>query len=106
VPQPGPIQIAGPPTGLLIAAGVTASLGVVVGLIGRSDWLSIVGWALSGPIAIGILAAYTLADTKRRSAPIYTSPGWVTVAYDAVVLIAVVGIVIGALGFAFWVGRQ
>ncbi|PXW31293.1 UNVERIFIED_CONTAM: hypothetical protein DES50_10559 [Williamsia faeni] len=101
----GPIEVAGPPVGLLIAAGAVALLGVIVGIIGWSDWLAIVGWTLSGPIAIGILAAFTLSDTKRRSAPIYTRPGWAPIAYGVVILIAVIGIVIGALGFAFWVGR-
>lgn len=99
------MEVAGPPAGLLIAAGVVALAGLGVGIIGGSGWLSIVGWALSGPIAIGILAAFTLSDTKRRSAPIYTSPGWTALAYGIVIAISVIGIVFGALGFAFWVGR-
>lgn len=91
--------------GLLNAAGVVALVGLMIGLFGVSGWLSLVGWTLSGPVAIGILAAFTLADTKRRSAPIYTSPGWTKLAYGVVVAISIIGIVVGALGFAFWVGR-
>ncbi|CAM3120646.1 hypothetical protein DFJ75_3459 [Williamsia muralis] len=103
--RPGTIEIAGPPAGLLLAAGAVALVGLVVGIIGRSGWLSIVGWTLSGPIAIGILAAFTLTDTKRRSAPVYTSPGWTKLAYGVVIAISIIGIVVGALGFAFLVGR-
>jgi len=81
-------------------------LGVVLGIVaGGSGPLALVGWALAGPGAIGVLSAFTLLDTKRRAAPVYMQPTWITAVYWSVLVVAGVGIVIGALRVADWVGR-
>ena len=56
-------------------------------------------------VAIGVMALYVARDTARRAEPVYLRPDWLTMAYAAVALLAVVGIVVSALGVAFWVGR-
>ncbi|WP_143049005.1 MULTISPECIES: hypothetical protein [Rhodococcus] len=98
--------MATPPTGLLAVAGAVAVLGVVLGVLaGGSGPLALTGWALAGPGAIGVLSAFTLLDTKRRALPVYMQPTWITAAYWGVLAVAGVGIVVGALRVANWVGR-
>lgn len=100
------LTVATPPIGLLAVAGAVAVLGVVLGLVaGGSGPLALAGWALAGPGAIGVLSAFTLLDTKRRAAPVYMQPTWITAVYWSVLVVAGVGIVIGALRVADWVGR-
>ncbi len=100
------LAVATPPTGLLAVAGAVAVLGVVLGVLaGGSGPLALTGWALAGPGAIGVLSAFTLLDTKRRALPVYMQPTWITAAYWGVLAVAGVGIVVGALRVANWVGR-
>lgn len=96
----------GPPVALMVAAAVVAALGIVIGAVFWGGWLAGIGWLLAGPIAIGILAVFIATDTARRSAPIYLRPDWVSLAYAAVMVLVVAGVIVGALGFAFWVGRR
>lgn len=99
------LAVAGPPTWLLAVVGVLAVIGIGIGVLASSGPVAIAGWALAGPAAIGVLSAFTLLDTKRRAMPVYTQPTWLTAAYGCVLALAGVGIVIGALRIADWVGR-
>lgn len=107
-PAPGGVlAVAGPPVGVLVAAGALAVAGIAVGILaGGSGPLSIAAWVCAGPLAIGVLAAYTLLDTKKRAFPVYTQPAWASAAYWTVLAFAAAGIVIGALRVADWVGRR
>lgn len=90
----------------LIVAGVLALIGLVVGAaLGASGPLAVVGWVLAGPVAIGVLSAFTLLDTNRRAMPVYAEPGWTKPAYWAVLAVAAIGIIICALRIADWIGR-
>lgn len=97
----------GPPTGLLIAAAGVAVLGVAIGVASlfMLPWLSIVGWALAGPIAIGLMALYLSRDTARRSAAIYMRPDWVGPAYAGVAVLFVIAVLFTAYAVANWVGH-
>jgi hypothetical protein len=91
---------------MLIAAGVMAAVGLVVAAVGLSSWIAIIGWALAGPLSIVTMGAFVKQDTERRAEPVYVRPDWVGIAYAAVVALSIAGILVGAIGIAFWVGRQ
>lgn len=89
-----------------MCAGALALLGVVIGVfLGGSGPIAIVGWVAAGPLAIGVLSAFTLVDTSRRASAVYTEAGWVKSAYWGVLVIAAVGIIVCALRIADWIGR-
>ncbi len=98
--------MAGPPVGLLGVVAAVAAVGAAVGAFGWGSWLATVGWALAGPVAIGLVGLYTATDTARQTAPVYLRPGWLRALYAVVVLLIVVGVTVGALGIAFWIGRR
>lgn len=99
------MNVAGPPVLFVVGACGIALVGLVVGIVAWASAAAIVGWVVSGPIAIGTLAAFVLVDTKRRSEPIYASPGWTRPLYSVAMAVSIAGIVVGAVGFALWVGR-
>lgn len=101
----GSLSVAGPPATLILAAALTAAAGLAVGLLGWEQWPAIIGWVLSGPLAIGLMAAYFRTDTIRRTEAIYMQPGWIVPAYGLVALLSASGIAVCAWGCAFWAGR-
>jgi hypothetical protein len=100
------LTVAGPPTVLLAVAAAGAVVGIVGGAIGWGSWMAAIGWAFAGPIAIGVMALYFAKDTGRQAAPVYARPGWLTWAYLVVGVLAAAGIVVSALGVAFWIGHR
>jgi hypothetical protein len=100
-----PLTVAQPPLPLLIAAGVAALVGIVAGAIFWSDPIALIGWALAGPVAIFLMGAFVRGDTYRRAEPVYVRPTWIGAAYAIVAVASVAGIVVGAVGFALWLGR-
>ncbi|WP_161894557.1 hypothetical protein [Gordonia spumicola] len=106
-PSPsGSLEPVGPPIGLLIAAAVLAVLGIAAGAVFWASPLSIAGWALAGPIAIGVLALFTSRDTARRSAAIYLRPDWLPLAYAMTMIVIAAGVVVGSVSFAMWIGHR
>lgn len=103
--SPAPLTPVGPPTVLLWTAGAIAVVGIVIGALGWGHWLSVIGWALAGPVAIGVAALFSAKDTERRTAPLYLRPDSISVIYAAVMVLVAAGVIVGALGFAMWVGR-
>lgn len=101
----GPLRETGPPLVSLIIAGVVAVAGITVSAVFFADALAIVGWALSGPIAIVIMGAFVRGDTDRRAEPGYLRPTWMGAAYALVAVASIAGIIVGAVGFALWMGR-
>ncbi|NDK90757.1 hypothetical protein GYA93_14370 [Gordonia desulfuricans] len=97
---------AGPPTLLIALTGLVAAIGIALGAVFWGQWIAGIGWLLAGPVAICILAMFISTDTSRRAQPIYLRPGWMSAAYTAVMILIVAGVIVGALGFAFWVGRR
>ncbi|MFT3660661.1 MAG: hypothetical protein QM809_04505 [Gordonia sp. (in: high G+C Gram-positive bacteria)] len=105
-PPAAPLESVGPPTPILIAAGVCAVLGIIVGAVFFAGPLSLLGWFLAGPVAIGVLALFTSRDTANRAAPLYLRPGWVGAAYVGVLVLVAVGVILGAVAFALWMGHR
>lgn len=101
----GPLRETGPPLVMLIVAGVVAVAGFAVSAFFFEDVLAIVGWALAGPIAISLMGAFVGGDTDRRAEPGYLRPTWIGAAYALVAVASIAGIIVGAVGFAMWMGR-
>ena len=80
--------------------------GICVSAVFWGSALCGLGWFLSGPVAIGIAALFITMDTSRRAQPVYLRPAWLTGMYAAVMVLVIAGVIVGAVGFAFWVGRR
>lgn len=108
-PMIGDLTVARPPMNLLFAALGVAVLGVVLGLVAipldNSVVLALLGWLLAGPGAIGVLAWFSAADTRRRMNSVYSAPAWLSNGYWAVLAVSAVGIGLGAWQIALWAGR-
>jgi hypothetical protein len=103
----GALEVATPPIGWIVAAIVAgvAALAVVLGFGGAIEWAA-VGWVVAGPIAIGLLAAFTIHNVRRQTSPLYDDRApLVPALYWPAVVIAGVGVAISAWFIADWVGR-
>ena len=52
------------------------------------------------------MALFSSKDTMRRTSAVYLRPGWIMGAYVAVMVLVAAGVLVGAFGFAIWVGRR
>jgi fluoride ion exporter CrcB/FEX len=77
---------------------------LAVALGATSSW-AIAAWVLSGPIAIGLLAAFTTFDTKARTMGVYSRQAWVKPLYVVCLVLCGIAVCIAALRIALWVGR-
>ncbi|WP_394254123.1 hypothetical protein [Pseudoclavibacter helvolus] len=93
------------PVPLLAGAAGVAVVGAALAVLLGAPVFAALGWLLSGPAAIGLVAAYMLTDTKRRTQPTYSPPTWVSGALIATLVIILLGVVAASLQLAFWVGR-
>jgi hypothetical protein len=101
------ISVARPPLKLFGLAFALAAAGVVIAGVWGDDLVAAVaGWLLAGPVAIGVLADYTLVDTRRRTDAVYSAPSWTATAYWVVIAVCLAGIAVGAWHLALWAGRQ
>jgi hypothetical protein len=99
------LNVARPPLALFGLAAVLAVVGMVTaGVWGAALLAAAVGWFLSGPVAIGVLAAYTRVDTRRRSDAVYSAPHWTGTLYWAVVAVCMIGVGVGAWQLAMLAG--
>ena len=100
------ISVARPPLNLFVLAIALAAAGVLIaGIWGNTLIDAALGWLLAGPVAIGVLAIYTLVDTRRRTDAVYSAPSWTGSAYWVVIAVCLAGIAIGAWHLALWAGR-
>jgi hypothetical protein len=106
----GSLAAAGPPLHWFAVALALAVAGVALAAIGSLTGgniaTALAGWLLAGPIAIGALAVYNRADTRRRTEAIYSTPTWTSTLYWAVLVVCLAGIAVGAWQIALWAGRQ
>lgn len=100
-----PQGAAKPPLVFLVLAAVLAVAGAVVTGLTWGSALSLLGWALVGPLAIGAMTLFSVVDTGRRAAPLYDGPPWLRPAQVLVTVIVVAGIVASSVSIAMWVGR-
>lgn len=96
---------AGPPVGWLAAALSIVAVALVLAAVSDAPTLIGAAWLLSGPVAISVLAVFTLRDTRRRANVVYASRAWVARSYQLCLVVATLGIVLSATRIAFWAGR-
>ena len=92
---------------LLVLGSVLAVLAVAAGaLLGRSVVVAVVGWAVAGPVVIGLLALHVRRETTAQARLFAEQPSAaVRLLYWGVVAAALTGIVVNALRIAEWAGR-
>jgi hypothetical protein len=87
-----------------------ASCGVIALLLAAGaaerPLLSVAGWLVGGFIAVGLVAAFTLADSRRRADPWYTPRAQWDQLRVGVLGLAVLAVLWNAWAFADWVSRQ
>ncbi len=97
-----------PPVRWLAFAGLAAVAGIafaVFSLGGASVLFAFVGWVLAGLLAFGLLAMFSVSDTRRRAMSAYAESRSVVNVYRVVVAVAIVGVGLGAWSIADWAGR-
>lgn len=95
-----------PPVVWLYAALGAAVVGLVIALLlNEPIGLVFVGWFVAGPVAIGLLAAFSVFDTRRQAQPIYDPVDWAKTLYYVVVAVAMLGVLLSAWWIAQWAGR-
>lgn len=85
-------------------AAAVVSLGVA-SLLGTLPAAAISAWVLGGPIAIALVAAFTLNDTKSRTFPLYSASQMVPWLYRFTVAASLAAVAASAWGIANWAGR-
>lgn len=101
------LTVARPPLALFgLAIALAAAGAVIAGVWGDAVAAAGVGWLLAGPLAIGLLAIYTLVDTRRRTNAVYSAPSWTVAMYWTVVAVCLIGISTSAWHLALWAGRR
>jgi hypothetical protein len=100
------LSVQNPPARWLALALAAVVLGGAAALVlGEAPSWAIAAWALSGPVAIGLLAAFTRFDTRARTAAVYAQRGWVQPLYVVCLVLSGVAVCLSALRIASWVGR-
>src|SRR6202790_375814 len=100
------LTVARPPLALFALAIALAATGLAIGLAwGPRLAAAVAGWLLAGPVAIGVLAEVSRADTRRRTHAVYSAPRWVPNVYWAILAVCLLGIAVGAWHIALWAGR-
>ena len=103
---PPSVQQVRPPVLWLVLGAVVAVVGMVLALLlGTHIPIAVTAWVLAGPVAIGLLATFTIVDTGQRARPLYSFPSWLPWAYRGVLVLAVLGVAAGAWRIAEWAGR-
>jgi hypothetical protein len=86
-----------------IACAVAAL--VVASGFGGSPALAISAWLLGGPVAIALVACFSLRDTRARTHPLYSAGRSVPWIYRLAVVASLAAVVVSALHIANWAGR-
>nr|WP_296779044.1 hypothetical protein [Rhodococcus sp. (in: high G+C Gram-positive bacteria)] len=86
---------------------MAAVAGIALAYFGLSSTaFAFAGWAAAGPLAIGLLAAHTMSDTKQRAKPFYSQPGWAAPTYWVVLAVAFIGVGFCSWLIADWAARR
>lgn len=104
-PSPALPVAAQPPVVVLVAALVLALAGIGVTAATWGVPLTLLGWFLAGPLAIGVITLYSMIDTARRAAPLYGGAAWTRPAQIVVTVLIVAGVLLSSVSIAMWVGR-
>lgn len=113
--EPQPTATATGPWGWVIAAAVTAIVGLLLGgytlfATAYSDSLRPVtagiGWFLAGILSFVLLGVHVTEDTKRQAAGPYIGTIGQVYLYRASVAIGLLGVILTAVALAQWIGVQ
>ncbi|WP_190987949.1 hypothetical protein [Pseudarthrobacter sulfonivorans] len=78
---------------------------VVAAGFGATPALAISAWLVGGPIAIALIAFFSLRDTRARTHTLYSADAMVPWIYRLALVLSLAAVVISALNIANWVGR-
>ncbi|MDR7083608.1 hypothetical protein J2X01_002903 [Arthrobacter ginsengisoli] len=78
---------------------------VVAAGFGASPPLAISAWFVGGPIAIALIACFSLRDTRARTHTLYSADARVPWIYRLALVLSLAAVVVSALSIANWVGR-
>lgn len=102
------------PWGYLIAALVTAILGIVLGVVAwlgftatETTFLTLagLGWVCAGIATFILLGLHVMADTKRQTSGLYISNPTQKLLQYAAMGLGVIGVIITAVEIALWFGK-
>lgn len=103
----GGVSTVSAPTQWLMAAAGLELVGLVLGaLASGKPALSVAGWVLSGFGALGLLAVFTLADSRRRADPWYSSGSGPAALRGVLAITSVLVVALNAYQFADWISRR
>ncbi|WP_426225102.1 hypothetical protein [Pseudarthrobacter sp. DSP2-3-2b1] len=89
-------------TGAIACAVVSL---VVAAAFGASPALAISAWLMGGPVAIALIAFFSLRDTRARTHTLYSADAKVPWLYRLALFLSLAAVVTSALNIANWVGR-
>ncbi|MGL5405797.1 MAG: hypothetical protein ACRDAX_03260 [Propionibacteriaceae bacterium] len=100
------IYVGKAPWKIIVIAMALALLGGGIGfLLGQAPIFALLGWAISGPIAMAVLAFFTLRDTKVRARGVYSQLSFVPILYWIAMGICIAATLICAWRIGDWAGR-
>lgn len=90
----------------LYASLAVSVIALVVALVfGATPALAIVAWVLAGPVAIALVAVFTLQDNRARTAALYSVNPAMTWIYRGAIALSLIAVIVSALKIADWVGH-
>ena len=96
-----------PPLAWLVVGNLSAAIALTGALaLGSNPAVAAGAWFLGGPVAIALLAVFTLRDTAQRVDTFYSSGTWTPWLYRTGIGLIALAIIASALHLALWVGRQ
>lgn len=78
---------------------------VVAAGFGASPVLAISAWLVGGPVAIALIAFFSLRDTRARAHTLYSADARVPWIYRFALVLSLAAVVLSALCIADWAGR-
>ena len=93
------------PGAWLFVASLLVVVSAVVALVTASATVSVIGWFLGGPLAIGSVAMFLVADSRARQEAWYVASDALTWLRRAVVCLALVAVALNAWTIANAVAR-
>lgn len=101
-----PMRPTAAPVIWLYASFAASVVAMAVALVfGGTAAFAIGAWVLAGPIAIALVAVFSIQDTRARTAAMYSSSSFVTWLYRGAIVLSLIAVIISALKIADWVGR-
>jgi hypothetical protein len=91
---------------LLAAAGCVVAAFALGSFGGPRAYFWVLGWLVGGFVSIGLIAAFTLADSRRRADPWYTARPVLSYLRTALLALAIVAVALNAWRIADWASRR